>query len=90
MVKLKTEEEIAFIRESSLILGKALAEAAKILKPGISGLEVDKQIETFIKDQGAVPSFKNYRGFPYSICCSINDAVVHGFPTADEGLATGL
>ncbi len=83
MVKLKTEEEIAFIRESSLILGKALAEAAKILKPGITGLEVDTQIETFIKDHGAVPSFKNYRGYPYSICCSINDAVVHGFPTAD-------
>ena len=84
MVKLKTEEEIAFIKESSLILGKALAEAAKILKPGITGLDVDKQIETFIKDQGAVPSFKNYRGFPYSICYSINEAVVHGFPTADE------
>jgi len=83
MVKLKTEEEIAFIRESSLILGKALAEAAKILKPGITGLEIDKHIETFIKDQGAVPSFKNYRGYPYSICCSVNDAVVHGFPTAD-------
>jgi methionyl aminopeptidase len=83
MVKLKTEEEIAFIKESSLILGKALAEAAKILKPGITGLEVDKQIETFIKDQGAVPSFKNYRGYPYSVCFSTNDAVVHGFPTAD-------
>jgi methionyl aminopeptidase len=83
MVKLKTEEEIAFIKESSLILGKALAEAAKILKPGITGLEVDTQIETFIKDHGAVPSFKNYRGYPYSICYSTNDAVVHGFPTAD-------
>lgn len=83
MVKLKTEEEIAFIKESSLILGKALAEAAKILKPGITGLEVDMQIETFIKDHGAVPSFKNYRGYPYSICYSTNDAVVHGFPTAD-------
>ncbi len=81
MVKLKTEEEIALIKESSLILGKALAEAAKILKPGITGLEVDKLIETFIKDQGAVPSFKNYRGYPFSICYSVNDAVVHGFPT---------
>lgn len=84
MVKIKTEEDIVFIKESSLILGKALAEAAKILKPGITGLEVDKLIETFIRDKGAVPSFKNYRGFPFSICCSINDAVVHGFPTAVE------
>ncbi len=84
MVKLKTEEEIAFIKASSLILGKALAEAAKILRPGITGLEVDKQIETFIKDHGAVPSFKNYKGYPYSICYSINEAVVHGFPTANE------
>lgn len=83
MVRLKTEEEIVLIRESSLILGKALAEAAKILKPGVTGLEVDKQIETFIKDHGAVPSFKNYRGYPYSICYSMNDAVVHGFPTAE-------
>jgi methionyl aminopeptidase len=81
MVKLKTEEEIAFIKESSLILGKAQAEVAKILKPGITGLEVDKVVETFIRDNGGVPSFKNYRGFPFSICFSVNDAVVHGFAT---------
>jgi len=84
MVRLKTEEEIALIRESSLILGKTLAEAAKILKPGITGLEVDNLIETYIRDQGATPSFKNYRGYPYSICYSINEAVVHGFPTTSE------
>ena len=81
MVKLKTEEEIAFIKESSLILGKAQAEVAKILKPGITGLEVDKVVETFIRDNGGVPSFKNYRGFPFRICFSVNDAVVHGFAT---------
>lgn len=81
MVKLKTEEEIAIIKESSLILGKTQAEVAKILKPGITGMEIDKLVETYIRDHQGVPSFKNYRGFPFSICYSVNDAIVHGFPS---------
>lgn len=88
MVKLKTEEEIAVIKEGSLILGKTQAEVAKILKPGITGMEIDKLVETFIRDHQAVPSFKNYRGFPFSICYSVNDAIVHGFPS-DEPLKDG-
>lgn len=81
MVKLKTEEEIAVIKEGSLILGKTQAEVAKILKPGVTGMEINKLVETFIRDHQAVPSFKNYRGFPFSICYSVNDAIVHGFPS---------
>lgn len=88
MIKLKTEEEIAFIKESSLILGKTLAEVAKMIKPGVTGLEVDKVAETFILDHNATPSFKNYHGFPFTICFSKNEAVVHGFPT-DEVIKEG-
>ncbi|MBK7956759.1 MAG: type I methionyl aminopeptidase [Bacteroidetes bacterium] len=77
---LKSEEEIECIRRSSLIVSDTLAEIAKILKPGMNGLELDAFAEEYIKSRGAVPSFKNYRGFPYSLCISVNDAVVHGFP----------
>lgn len=81
---LKSDEEVAFMAESSLVVGKTLAEVAKFLKPGVTGLEVDKLVETFIRDNGGTPSFKNYNGFPYSCCFSVNEVVVHGFPSAKE------
>lgn len=84
MVKLKTDFEIALIKESSLLLEKALAEVASYIKPGITGLQIDKLVEQVIMDHGGKPSFKNYKGFPYSICFSLNEAVVHGFPTNRE------
>jgi methionyl aminopeptidase len=76
----KTKAEIELIRESSLLVGKALAEVAKLIKPGISTLELDAVAEKFIVANGAVPSFKGYKGFPFACCISVNDAVVHGFP----------
>jgi methionyl aminopeptidase len=64
-----------------LLVGDTIAEVAKLIKPGATTLQLDTASEKFIRDNGAVPSFKNYRGFPYASCISVNDAVVHGFPT---------
>ncbi|MBN8787934.1 MAG: type I methionyl aminopeptidase [Terrimonas sp.] len=84
MVYYKTNEEIELIRKSSLLVSATLAEVAKFLKPGITTLQVDAMAEQFIRDNGAVPSFKNYKGFPFTSCISVNDAVVHGFPNNIE------
>ncbi|MFT3747207.1 MAG: type I methionyl aminopeptidase [Agriterribacter sp.] len=84
MVYYKTNEEIELIRKSSLLVSATLAEVAKFLKPGITTLQVDAMAEKFIRDNGAVPSFKNYKGFPFTSCISVNDAVVHGFPNNVE------
>lgn len=76
----KTEEEIDLIRESSLLVGKTLAEVAKAVKPGVTTLDLDKIAETFIRDHGAEPGFLGYGGFPNSLCTSVNEQVVHGIP----------
>src|SRR6201985_3056116 len=76
----KSVEEIELIRESSLLVSKTLGEIAKVIRPGIKTIELDKLAETFIRDNGGVPAFLNYHGFPYSLCISLNDQVVHGFP----------
>lgn len=80
MVYLKTEEELALIREGSQILGKAHGEVAKLIKPGVKTSKLDMVAEEFIRDHGGSPSFKNYNGFPASLCISVNEVVVHGFP----------
>jgi methionyl aminopeptidase len=82
MVFYKTEEEIELIRQSALILSKAHGEIALLIKEGITTAALDKRAEEFIKDHGAVPSFKNYNGFPYSLCISVNSTVVHGMPSS--------
>ena len=76
----KSSEEIELIRESSLLVSKTLAEVAKVIGPGVKTKELDQLAYTFIKDHGAVPAFLNYNGFPYSLCISPNEQVVHGFP----------
>ncbi len=76
----KSLEEIELIRESSLLVSKTLAEVAKIIKPGVTTLSLDKMAFEFIKDHGAIPAFLNYGGFPNSLCISPNEQVVHGFP----------
>lgn len=76
----KTEEEIELIRESSLLVGKTLAEVAKIIKPGVTTLDLDALAYEFIKDNNAEPTFLGYDGFPNSLCTSVNDVVVHGIP----------
>jgi methionyl aminopeptidase len=79
-IQYKTETEIELLRESSLLVGKTLAEVAKILKPGVSTKALDQLAETFIRDHFALPGFKGYGGFPATLCISINDEVVHGIP----------
>lgn len=79
-IPIKSPDEIELCRLSSLLVEKTLAAVAEFLKPGVTGLEVDSLVDGFIRDHGAVPSFKNYNGFPYSICFSVNEQVVHGFP----------
>ena len=84
----KSVEEIELIRESSLLVSKTLGEIAKVIGPGVKTIELNKLAETFIRDQGGVPAFLNYHGFPYSLCISLNDQVVHGFP-GDYALEEG-
>lgn len=76
----KSAEEIELIRASSTLVSMTLAEVAKVIEPGITTKSLNDLAETFIKDHGAVPAFLNYNGFPYSLCISPNDQVVHGFP----------
>jgi len=85
MIYYKNAQEIELMRESALLVSKTLTEVAKILKPGITTLSIDKLIEEFIKDNGAIPSFLNYGGtYPFASCISVNDVVVHGFPNENE------
>lgn len=77
----KSQEEIALIRESALLVSKTLAEVAKVIKPGITTIALDKLAYEFIRDHDAVPAFLNYGGFPNSLCISPNEQVVHGFPS---------
>jgi methionyl aminopeptidase len=84
MIHYKTAAEIELMRESALLVSRTLTEVAKILKPGVTTLALDKVIGEFIRDNGAVPSFLNYRGYPYNSCTSVNDVVVHGFPNQQE------
>lgn len=80
MIYLKTKEEIEFIRESCLLVSKTLALVAKNIKPGISTIELDRLAEEFIRLNDGYPAFLNYRGFPNTLCISVNDTVVHGIP----------
>ncbi|MCL2597377.1 MAG: type I methionyl aminopeptidase [Paludibacter sp.] len=89
MIFLKSDEEIELLRESNQIVAKAHGEMAKIIKPGISTKYIEKIAEGFIRDNGAVPGFLNYNGFPGAVCISINDVVVHGIPSEEIVLKEG-
>src|SRR5687767_2137662 len=80
MIYYKSDEEIGLIRLSSILVSETLAMLAGHLKPGITTLELDQLAETFIRDHSGIPAFKNYKGFPGSICASPNEIVVHGIP----------
>jgi len=88
MISYKTEEEIELVRKSSLLVAKTHAEIAGLIKPGITTLALDKIAEEFIRDNGGVPAFKGYGGFPNTLCMSPNDQVVHGIPN-DRALENG-
>lgn len=80
MIFYKTDEQVELMRISALLVSETLSEIAKILRPGLATIEIDKLANEFILDHGAVPSFYNYSGFPHHIITSVNDVVVHGFP----------
>ena len=89
MIKIKSQEEIELMREAGRITRDTLKVVEHSIKAGISTLELDKIAYDYIKSQNAVPSFKNYGGFPGSICASVNDTVVHGIPSANIILKEG-
>ncbi len=80
----KTNEQVELMRQSALLVSNTLAQVAAILKPGITTLSIDELIGTIIRDNNAVPSFLNYKGYPFNSCISVNDVVVHGFPNDNE------
>jgi methionyl aminopeptidase len=84
MILYKTDEQIELMRQSALLVSKTLSEVAKLLKPGINTLSLDKMIGEYIADHHAIPSFLNYNGYPFNSCISVNDVVVHGFPSKNE------
>ncbi len=81
MLYLKTDEEVGLLRESNLLVSRTLAEIASFIRPGITTLYLDELAETFIRDNGGIPAFKGYGGFPKTLCTSVNDEVVHGIPS---------
>lgn len=83
MIVVKSREEIELIRQSALIVSKTLGEIAKVIKPGISTLELDKIAEECIRDHGAEPGFLGLYDFPNTLCMSPNEQVVHGIPNSD-------
>ena len=93
-VFLKTEDEIELMRQANLLVGSTLGELAKHIKPGVTTLQLDQIADEFIRDHGAVPTFKGFPNpyggpFPASICTSVNDVVVHGVPNAQTVLKDG-
>lgn len=80
MIKLKTPEQLDQMAASGRVQAKALQLAMNKARPGVTTAEIDEAVEKFIRSQGGVPSFKGYKGFPGSICASVNDMVVHGIP----------
>ncbi len=84
MINYKTSEEVHIIKESADILGRAHGEVSKYVKEGVKTSFLDKIAEEFIRDHDGVPSFKGYNGFPSALCISVNEVVVHGFPSDYE------
>lgn len=88
-VTIKSSREIELMREAGRILAKTHDELAKNLKPGMSTWDIDRMGEEIIRSYGCIPSFKNYNGYPASICVSVNDEVVHGIPHKKHFLQEG-
>ena len=80
MMIYKTDAEVALMKEAAVLVSKTLTEVAKILKPGVTTMQIDKLCDEYVRDNKAIPSFLNYNGYPYSVCASVNEVVVHGFP----------
>jgi methionyl aminopeptidase len=80
MIYLKTDDEIEMMRVANHMVGRTLAEVGKAIKPGVATIALDRLADTFIRDHGGIPLFKGYKGFPNSVCISVNENVVHGIP----------
>lgn len=89
MIILKTDKEIAYMREAGQILARTLAAVKAAVAPGVSTLELDRLAEKLLRQEGAKPSFKGYKGFPATLCTSINEEVVHGIPSARRRVKDG-
>ena len=81
MIKLRTQDDIALLRENALMVSKTLAEVGRHIAPGITTMELDRIADKYIRSLGAEPGFLGYDGYPYTLCISVNDTVVHGFPS---------
>jgi methionyl aminopeptidase len=93
MISKKSEKEIQIMAEAGKILASTMKKAREMVKPGTTTLQIDRAVEALILSYGAKPAFKNYDGFPYSLCASVNEIVVHGFPSdyvLKEGDVVGL
>lgn len=88
MIVLKTQAEIERMRQAGVLAAEALREVTQAIRPGVSGRQLDAIAKKYVRDRGGTPSFLGYRGFPASICLSINDEVVHGIPS-DRKLREG-
>ncbi|WP_227938214.1 type I methionyl aminopeptidase [Alkalihalobacillus deserti] len=80
MVNLKSEREIKLMQQAGVILASCHKEIAKLIKPGITTLEIDTFVEGFLQENGATPEQKGYKGYEYATCASVNDEICHGFP----------
>ena len=78
---LKAPWEIDILRRSNRMVAETLQELVRRVRPGVTTLELDRFAEAYLRERGAVPAFKGYRDYPFTLCASINEAVVHGFPS---------
>jgi methionyl aminopeptidase len=77
----KSKRELEKMRASGRLVGLVLSHLRTLVQPGVTTMEIDRTAEKMIRDAGALPTFKGYNGFPYSICASVNEQIVHGFPS---------
>ena len=89
MIELKSAREIGLMRRAGHILADVIDRLRDTVKAGMSTLQIDEDVESFITERGAKPAFKGYRGFPATVCISINEEVVHGIPSAHRRIADG-
>src|SRR4030042_5042615 len=82
MINLRTNEELELLSASNLLVSRTLGELAKMIKPGITTLELDRFAEEYIRDHKGIPAFLGYNGFPKTLCTSVNSEVVHGIPSS--------
>lgn len=84
MIEIKTKQEIEYMQEAGKILAACHKEIRKLIKPGITTMEIDSFVEKFLKEHNATPEEKGYMGYPYATCASVNDEICHGFPTKNH------